>query len=244
MEIAPGGDAIQTVDGAVLSKDGKTLYFFPRIERKEFVIPDGVEKIADFAFAGARVESVKFPAGLKQIGNNAFSGAETEVLQVGATERMGTTSRFGEGAALTALELPEGLEHIGYYAFGNCRSLASAKIPASVNMLGYGSFSGCSSLKAIEVAEGNKNWQSVDGVLFSADGRTLCAYPCGREATEYVVPSNVDRVLQDAFRGAKKLTKVTVRKALLYYGAQFSECRDDLEIEEPNSSPAPKIGEM
>ena len=51
---------------------------------------------------------------------------------------------------------------------------------------------------------GNTNFKVVDGVLFSADGTTLYAYPGGKPEIEvYNVPSNVTRINGGAFNGAK-----------------------------------------
>ena len=51
---------------------------------------------------------------------------------------------------------------------------------------------------------GNTKFNVVDGVLFSADGKTLYAYPGGRaEIDVYNVPSNVTRINGGAFNGAK-----------------------------------------
>ena len=51
---------------------------------------------------------------------------------------------------------------------------------------------------------GNQNFKVVDGVLFSADGKTLYAYPGGRaEIDVYNVPSDVTLINGGAFNGAK-----------------------------------------
>ena len=51
---------------------------------------------------------------------------------------------------------------------------------------------------------GKTNFKVVDGVLFSADGTTIYAYPGGRAEIEvYNVPSDVTRINGGAFNGAK-----------------------------------------
>ena len=52
---------------------------------------------------------------------------------------------------------------------------------------------------AYEVPEGNPVYKSVDGVLFSGDGKTLLAYPNGRKATHYDVPKGVEAIADQAF---------------------------------------------
>ena len=52
---------------------------------------------------------------------------------------------------------------------------------------------------------GNPHFNVVDGVLFSADGKTIYAYPGGKteEIEVYNVPSDVTRINGGAFNGAK-----------------------------------------
>ena len=54
--------------------------------------------------------------------------------------------RAFEGAAITAVVLPEGLHDIGWFAFYNCRGLVNITIPASVSSIGYAVFDGCGAL--------------------------------------------------------------------------------------------------
>jgi len=62
-------------------------------------------------------------------------------------------------------------------------------------------------LHRIEVPEENPAFQSVDGVLYSKDGKTLIRYPGYRDDEEYRVPEGVEQILPGAFFGAgvKKL---------------------------------------
>ncbi|MBQ0009863.1 MAG: leucine-rich repeat domain-containing protein, partial [Ruminococcus sp.] len=88
---------------------------------------------------------------------------------------------------LTSITIPEGVTSIGIAAFAYCSGLTSITIPVSVTSIGYGAFSGCSGLTEITVASNNGHYTSIDGVLFTADGKTLICYPAGRTATSYTV---------------------------------------------------------
>ena len=66
----------------------------------------------------------------------------------------------------------------------------------------------------IIVEEGNKNYKSVDGVLFSKDMKRLICYPCGKNGEEYTVPDGVEIIEEDAFLNVEKLRKIYGPKTL------------------------------
>ena len=60
-----------------------------------------------------------------------------------------------------------------------------------------------SSLREIKVAEGNPWYQSVEGVLFTADGKTLLYYPSGKDQYEdYTIPEGTERLGYSPFSRA------------------------------------------
>ena len=52
---------------------------------------------------------------------------------------------------------------------------------------------------AYEAPEGHPLYKTVDGVLFTKDGKTLLSYSTGRTATHYDVPKGVERIADQAF---------------------------------------------
>ena len=107
---------------------------------------------------------------------------------------------FSGCKSLTKVSLPEGLQTIGDETFSWCSSLTEVSFPASLQTIGDKAFYDCESLLNFWVAKGNANFRSVDGVLFSADGKTLILYPAGRQEEEYVVPGDVE-IADGAFAG-------------------------------------------
>jgi hypothetical protein len=69
----------------------------------------------------------------------------------------------------------------------------------------------------------NPNYQSIDGVLFSKDGKTLIAYPAGKSGSAYVIPSSVTSIGYEAFKGCTSLTSVTIPSSVtnVSYGAFY-----------------------
>ena len=58
-------------------------------------------------------------------------------------------------AETAKVQLEEGLDIIGHYAFKNCQALQEVTIPSSVTKLGCGAFGGCNDLAEVQFKEGS-----------------------------------------------------------------------------------------
>lgn len=197
---------------------------------KSITIPASVETIAYGAFMNTDLVEVDFTdtyslttvsfaegSKLKTLGEWAF---QKQKALTSITLPEGLTT-IGEGAfysctALQSITLPEGLTTIGDYAFQDCAALKSINIPANVETVGNYAFSlwyeafdnTVPALTEINVSPDNKNFKSVDGVLYTKDGKTLVAYPVGR--TDVKFADGVTAIQQGAFQGCDQITEVTV----------------------------------
>lgn len=70
-------------------------------------------------------------------------------------------------------------------------------LPSSLKTLNY---YGLQALQKLEnfVTENGGTYQAVDGVLYTANGTTLVAYPCSRNG-EYRIPAGVTKIERNAF---------------------------------------------
>ncbi len=180
-------------------------------------LPDTVEglpvtAIGSEAFMRANIREVTLPEGLQSVGNSAFYYCS----KLTALELPGSVQTLGGSAlCMTAVEqvnLPEGLLAIGSNCFAYT-PLKTVTLPASLAFLGAGAFSPCDNLEAIAVAPGSSAFKSVDGVVFTADGTRLLAYPTGGSAT-YTVPAGTVTIGENAFYGNDDLTAVTLPEGL------------------------------
>ena len=123
--VAKDNPNYKSVDGYLLTKDGKTLLKGVKNE-DQTVIPDGVEKIADYAFYDLSVGSqgVKFPDSLLEIGYRAFAGI---YLAVDMTIPVSVTTlcpgAFSDMVMKGTVKLPRHLEGAAAAAFVNCSGL-------------------------------------------------------------------------------------------------------------------------
>ncbi len=99
---------------------------------------------------------------------------------------------------------------IGGYVFEDCLSLTEIVIPDSVTRINEGAFSGCPSLTKISVNENNTAYKSIDGNLYSKDGKTLIQYASGK--TEIVIPDSVTSIGDGALECYEGLTNITVEE--------------------------------
>ena len=56
----------------------------------------------------------------------------------------------------------------------------------------------------------NTAYKSVDGVLYTADKKTLVKYPCAKTAEELTIPSTVEQIGKWAFEGTQALSTITM----------------------------------
>ena len=67
-------------------------------------------------------------------------------------------------------------------------------------------------LESVLVDKNNNSFQSIDGVVYSKDGKTLVAYPYAKKDEEFILPEIVDKTLGGEFYGAQALKKIVIKK--------------------------------
>lgn len=189
--------------------------FYKKSNIKTVIIKNGVTSIGSYAFEDCTsLTSVTIPNSVTSIGDWAFDGC----------------------TSLTSVTIPNSVTSIGSSAFRYCTSLANITIPDSViNILGN-VFIYCDSLTSIEVSDNNKNYSSVDGVLFNKDKSELITYPAGKTDSEYAIPNDVTGIGGSAFYGCSRLTSVTIGNSVTSISDYaFSDCTSLASITIPNS---------
>ena len=149
--------------------------FLNGVEVKDLVIPEGLTRISDHAFAGYKgLTSITIPESVTSIGDRAFEGC-SNLITVNITDLTawcsinfdkdkynydynGTTNPlfyskhlFLNGVEVKDLVIPEGLTRISDHAFAGYKGLNSILIPENLNEIGGGAFERCDNLTSITV---------------------------------------------------------------------------------------------
>ena len=93
-------------------------------------------------------------------------------------------------------------------AFNGCHKITSVHIPETIHGIGDAAFGDMPNCKKILVSDKNPYYKSIDGVLYTKDGKVLLAYPAGKKDTVFRVPDGVKYIASGAFMKADHLTKV------------------------------------
>ena len=174
------------------------------------------------------------PAGdsVTSIGEDAFRTPECENIISIVIPSSVTNIEVGAFAGCINLEsvvIPNGVTSIGLAAFSDCAKLTSVVIPASVTSLSAGAFSTCTGLTSIVVDDANTSYKSIDGNLYSKDGKTLLTYASGKTDTSFEVPDGVTSIVDELFLGYRTLTSIILPDSITSLGGYvfaFSTIRD------------------
>ena len=162
---------------------------------------------------GKVIESVVIENGITRLGNNLFAGLIN----------------------IVNVQLPETLESIGSRVFQGCPRIKTLSIPASVTSidptgLRTASESIPTQLENIFIDENNKNYCSVDGVLYDKDMTTLISVPSSWAGEKLEIPDTVTTFTDLAGVSCRFLKEIVFPRSIKIVGAKtFKNC-ENLEL--------------
>lgn len=139
----------EAVNGEFYIKDKVLIKYLGH--DSSIVIPDGIEKIGDYAFKCMHINTIDFPSTLKVIGRYAFAyctGLTDLVFPQSLREIDDNAFSY---SSVHGVVLPSALEIIEKRAFYYCLNLEELELPASVTYVGEGAFNECKNLRSILV---------------------------------------------------------------------------------------------
>ena len=218
-------------------------------------IPDSVTSISESAFEDCKsLTSATIPYSVTSIGDYAYHGCyfTSENFVNNSNVELDDSSKptivdtdaggfcikdnvlvnMRPAYAIGEVTIPNSVIIFGYSAFDSCESLISVTIPDSVTCIDDRTFSSCTSLTSIEVSGNNKNYSSIDGVLFNKNKSRLITYPAGKTDSKYVMPNSVISIDDDAFDSCINLKSVTIPNSVTSIDSgAFSNCISLTSIE-------------
>ncbi len=117
------------------------------------------------------------------------------------------------------------VERIRDNVFSFCKNLDSVTIPESVINIGNYVFSYCTGLTAVNVSESNKNYCSIDGVLYDKDMTTLIQFPAKKNDSTYSVPEGITSISAYAFSCCHDIVSIKIPDSVESIGPfAFEQC--------------------
>ena len=186
IEVAAGNTAFKSIDGVLVSLDGKKLIAYPNAK------PGAASSLPAYqGVIGQPSASVyKIPDGVEIVGQAAFAQVN----------------------GLTAIELNE-VKKLEKGAFDKQTKLRNVRLGSSVDTIEEGAFGGNQNLTAFDVDPLNPNYTSDDGVIYNADKTELVLFPGGKGG-EYTTLPTTTKIRRRAFYYNNVLAKVNFNKDL------------------------------
>lgn len=171
----------------------------------------------------------------------SWSLSRSGVLTISGSGKMPDFSSVANAAPwdkqkdkIQSVVIESGVQNISGGAFSGCTALEKVTISDTVAQIDLNAFDGCTSLAAFEIAEGNKAFLSVGGVLFSAD-KELLRCPVGK-AADCTVPSGTVAIAGGAFKDCAKLESLVIPDSVTAIGkSAFENCAALKRITLPKS---------
>ena len=209
--------------------------------KKEIVIPNGVEEIGDSVFDACRsLQFVTIPGSVKKIGENAFYNCYSlqSIIVSNGVKEIGNFA-FAYCSSLQSITIPGSIKEIGENAFNNCDSLKSVIISNGVKKIGHGAFAYCYDLQSVTIP--NSVEEIGDDAFMDCDSLKSITIPNGVKKIEHgafaycnslqsiTIPGSVKEIEDGVFNQCTSLQSITILNGVEKIGENIFVFCDSLQ---------------
>jgi hypothetical protein len=193
-----GIDKVEFEDGSQLEKIGKGTFGIRAME--EVILPDSVRIIEEEAFADAyALKKIYLGDNLETIGDGAFYYTDISEVDISPDNKRFT---YDEGLLVDR-------EENRLIAYDHERYSKRIVVPAYIEYVDARCFDG-RELEYIDVEEGNRNYASLDGCLYSKDMKTLYRVPPHISAERLQFAEGIAEIGRYAMRNCINLEDIEI----------------------------------
>ncbi len=207
---------------------------------RSVTIPEGITGIHFYTFFDCNnLESVHLPKSVKNFGGGVFASCNAlkevtvdpdnpwfcSIDGVVYTKDQKKLIFYPPGKTDAEFAIPEGCTVIDRYAFAYCENLKRIIVPSTVTDISYESILFCKGLDGVFVDERNATYSSIDGNLYSKDGKRFLRLCVSAENINLTLPEGVVEIADGAAYYSESLTAIHLPQSLTSIGEHsFLRC--------------------
>ena len=218
---------------------------------RSVTIPDGITGIDSNTFFDCNnLETVHLPKSMQSFFGGCFASCNSlkevtvdpdnpwfcSIDGVVYTKDQKELVFYPPGKPDTEFAIPEGCLVIGRYAFAYCKNLKKIVIPSTVNDISYESLLFNKGLEGVVVDESNQTFASIDGNLYSKDGKKFLRLCVSTENMSITIPEGVVEIVDYAAYACHQLIDINLPRSLTSIGKySFLDCDNLTNITIPEN---------
>lgn len=200
--------------GVIYTKDMKKLVAYPKnCAAQDYVIPEGVKEIGDFAFTLSDLRSISIPDSVETIGHAAFADCRNlkSLSLPDNLKKMEKPHSIIYGCSLDYFDTGDGLTSASGFYNSSVKHMKLGKSIDDPRLIGSSPYS----LISYEVDPENPYFSTdADGILYSKDKSILFNFPHCSPVENYVMPSETKYMSRYVFSDCYFLKTVTFSENL------------------------------
>ena len=219
-------------NNCIYSSDMKILMrCFPSGKQQEFIIPDSVEVINDYAFAGCDFNQIKMTDTVKKLGRSAFADCRMEKVRLSEDLSELPIGVFDMCVNLREVNIPHNLKTIRNYAFSTT-VLDEIVLPESLKIIEKDAFM-CATTK-IHIKK-NERYETLNDCLIEKQRKEIILY-FGKKPVDKSTFKGIEAIGNHAFDFADVVAELHIPNNVKFIkDCAFFSCKGLVKAHIPSS---------